>query len=125
MESMKYTREHEWLRTGDDGVVTVGITDYAQEQLGDVVYVELPQPGREAGAGEEIVIIESVKAAGDVKAPCAGTITETNSRLESEPELVNRDPLGDGWLFRMRVADPGTLGGLMNEAGYRDFVRGL
>ncbi|MBI1731853.1 MAG: glycine cleavage system protein GcvH [Gammaproteobacteria bacterium] len=125
MKTLKFTEDHEWLAVGDDNTITVGITDYAQRQLGDIVYVELPQVGQAVTAGDEIVVIESVKAAGDIKSPCAGTVTAINDRLAGAPEVVNQDPLGDGWLFRMRVPDPAALNGLMDENAYAAFVEGL
>lgn len=124
MSNMKFTAEHEWLRVEDDGVVVMGITDYAQEQLGDVVYVELPQVGQTVSSGDEAAVVESVKAAGEVKVPISGTVKEINERLADEPELVNSDPLGAGWFFRMDPEDVTDLDGLMDEDAYQEFIAG-
>ncbi len=124
MSDMKFTTEHEWLRVEDDGTVIMGITDYAQEQLGDVVYVELPQVGQTISSGDEAAVVESVKAAGEVKVPISGTVKEINERLADEPELVNSDPLGSGWFFRMDPEDVTDLDGLMDEDAYREFIAG-
>jgi len=102
MSNLKYTKDHEWLRVEGD-MATVGITEYAQEQLGDVVFVELPEEGRQLTVGEEAVVIESVKAAGEIKAPLPGTVVEINQALEDTPDLVNQDAQGDGWFFKIRV----------------------
>jgi glycine cleavage system H protein len=125
MSTMKFTEDHEWLRIDDDGSVTVGITDYAQEQLGDVVYVELPQVGQSVVPGDEAAVVESVKAAGDIKAPLVGTVTAVNEKLADSPELVNSDPTGDGWFFRMEPEDRSELDGFMDEDAYRVFVASL
>lgn len=122
MSELKYTEDHEWLRLEGDGRVTVGITDYAQDSLGDVVYVELPEVGRSVKAGDEVAVIESVKAAGDIKIPLAGTIVEVNSALADAPELVNSDPLGEGWFFKLQPDDAAALDGLMNEDAYKKSV---
>lgn len=115
-----YAKTHEWVKI-DDGVATIGITRYAQEQLGDVVFVELPEAGREVAADQVVGTIESVKAVSDLFAPVAGTVIEVNGDLESQPELVNNDPYGNGWLIRMKVgADAGA--GLMDGAAYEGFV---
>lgn len=112
-----YAESHEWLRLqGADG--TVGITDHAQEELTDIVFVELPEVGRVVAAKEAVAVVESVKAASDIYAPVGGTITEVNSVLTTDPGLVNRDPHGEGWLFKMTVADPGETSALMQPAGY-------
>ena len=103
--TVKYTREHEWIRIEGD-TATVGITFYAQEQLGDVVFVELPESDTSADQGAEVAVVESVKAASDIYAPVTGTITESNEELSERPELVNEDPENDGWFFKMRLADP-------------------
>jgi glycine cleavage system H protein len=117
-EDLKYTREHEWIRVEGDGTVVVGITDHAQHQLGELVFVELPEQGRALGAGEACAVVESVKAASDVYAPVAGTVTAVNAALTGEPNLVNASPFADGWLFRLRPAD-GALAGLLDAAAYR------
>jgi glycine cleavage system H protein len=119
-----YTRDHEWIDV-DGTSATVGITDYAQGQLGDVVFVELPEPGRQVEAGKEAAVVESVKAASEVYAPVSGTVTEANAALADTPDLVNSSPEGEGWFFRLTLADPAELDGLMDEAGYRSFVGGL
>jgi len=119
-DNLKYTRSHEWVLDNGDGTVTVGITDHAQELLGDMVYVEPPEAGREVEAGEECAVVESVKAASDVYAPVSGTIESGNDRLADEPELVNGDPYGEGWMFRIRVSDAGQLDGLLDAAAYAD-----
>jgi glycine cleavage system H protein len=122
MSELKYTEDHEWLRLEKDGRVTIGITDYAQDSLGDIVYVELPEVGQTVKAGEEVAVIESVKAAGDIKIPLAGTIVEVNTALADKPELVNSDPLGNGWFFRLQPDDAAALDGLMNEDAYNKSI---
>jgi glycine cleavage system H protein len=121
MSQIRYTREHEWVRL-DGGVATVGITDHAQTALGDIVFVELPQPGREVAAGEECAVVESVKAASDIFAPLAGRITEVNSAVVDDPALVNRDAAGEGWFFRLIPADPKAFDALLDEAAYAALV---
>ncbi len=118
---MKFTEEHEWLRVEGDEVL-VGITEHASTQLGDVVFVELPDAGIEVSKDEEVVVIESVKAASDILAPLDGEITEVNSALEDNPTLVNEDPLGDAWFFKMKLADMSEMDGLMDEAAYKAFI---
>ncbi|MEA3002642.1 MAG: glycine cleavage system protein [Sphingomonadales bacterium] len=115
-----YTREHEWVRVDGDQAI-VGITDFAQGQLGDVVYVELPEAGRQVTKGGEAAVVESVKAASDVYSPIGGEVVEANQALVDEPSLANSDPEGEGWFFRLRLADPGELEGLMDEAAYKSF----
>ena len=119
-----FTDEHEWIDVEDD-TATVGITDYAQEQLGDIVFVELPAVGAALEKGGDAAVVESVKAASDVYAPISGEVTEGNAALEDEPALVNSSPEEDGWFFRMTVADKAELEGLMDEAAYKEFVEGL
>lgn len=119
-----YSEEHEWIDVDGD-VATVGITDYAQSQLGDVVFVETPDVGREFAKGDDAAVVESVKAASDVYAPIAGTVTEGNDQLEEDPSLVNTDPEGEGWFFRLTIADADELSGLMDAAGYKAFVESL
>jgi glycine cleavage system H protein len=114
----KYNSSHEWA-LDEDGLVTVGITDYAQDQLGDVVFVELPTTGRKVSAREAVAVVESVKTASDIYAPISGEIVEVNTALEGKPELLNQAPYGDGWMFRLRPADAATLAGLLDAAGYR------
>jgi len=118
---MKYTEEHEWLRVEDD-VVVVGITEHASTQLGDVVFVELPEPGTTVSKDDEIVVIESVKAASDILAPVDGEIVEVNEALVDNPALVNDDPLGDAWFFKMKVEDMSALDDLMDEEAYKAFI---
>ena len=122
MSDLWFTEDHEWVRIEDDGSAVVGITGYAQDQLGELVFVELPEVGAELDQGEEGAVIESVKAAGELKAPVSGTVTEVNESLVDQPGQVNADPLGDGWFFRIRVGDASELGGLMDEAAYRAYV---
>ena len=124
MAGLKFTEEHEWIRV-ERGVGTVGITTYAQEQLGDVVFVELPEAGRKVEKGKEMAVVESVKAASEVFAPVSGEIVEANAGLADDPAKVNADPQGDGWFVKIRLADPGELDGLMDEAAYKKFVEGL
>ena len=119
-----FTDEHEWIDVAGD-VATVGITDYAQGQLGDIVFVELPAVGTTVEKGKDAAVVESVKAASDVYAPIDGEVTETNGALEDDPALVNTAPEGEGWFFRMTIADAGQLEGLMDEAAYKDFVASL
>ena len=124
MSTVKYTRDHEWIRVDGDTAV-IGITDYAQTQLGDVVYVELPEVGRRAEQGKEVAVVESVKAASEVYAPVSGEVVAVNDALAGEPGKVNADPTGDGWFLKLRLADPKELDGLMDEAAYAAFVEGL
>lgn len=121
MATTYFTEDHEWLHV-EGGVATVGITDYAQEQLGDIVFVDLPEVGRSVTKGEAAVVVESVKAASDVYAPLDGEIVEVNAALSSDPALVNSAAAGDGWLWKMKVADEGQLAGLLDEAGYKKLV---
>ncbi|CAN5409867.1 glycine cleavage system protein GcvH [soil metagenome] len=122
--SRYFTEEHEWIDVDGD-IATVGITEYAQEQLGDIVFVELPAEGAKFDKGDDAAVVESVKAASDVYAPISGEVVEANGALEEEPALVNSDPEEDGWFFKLRVADSNEFEGLMNEADYRKFVAGL
>jgi glycine cleavage system H protein len=116
-----YTEEHEWIGVEGD-VATVGITDFAQGQLGDIVFVELPEAGRQVTKGGEAAVVESVKAASDVYAPVDGEVTEPNAALSDDPSLANSDPEGEGWFFRLRLADPSQLEGLMDAEAYRAFT---
>lgn len=118
----QYTREHEWIEKMENGHYRVGITNFAQEQLGDVVSVELPENGQELGRHAECAVIESVKAASDIYAPTAGAVTAINETLVDNPSLVNEDPEGGGWLWEMALADEEELSGLMDEAAYKKFV---
>lgn len=124
MSTVKFTDEHEWIRLEGD-IATVGITDYAQNQLGDVVYVELPQPGQKVEKGKQAAVVESVKAASEVYAPLSGEVIEANQALVDEPATINADPMGRGWFMKLRLANKGELDGLMDEAAYKKFVEGL
>lgn len=125
MNNLKYTREHEWLRQEADGSVRIGITTYAQEQLGDVVYVELPELGQHVDAATNLVVIESVKAVGEIKLPGGGTVVAVNDRLVDEPELINSAPLTDGWLLALKLDDTAILDDMLDAAAYAEFVAGL
>lgn len=118
---MKYTEEHEWLRIEGE-LVVVGITEHASEQLGDVVFVELPEPGKTVAKDDEVAVIESVKAASDILAPLDGEIVEVNDAIVANPGLVNEDPLGDAWFFKMKVEDQGAVDEFMDEASYKKFI---
>lgn len=119
---LKYTKSHEWAKAADDGTLLIGITHHAQELLGDMVYVELPEVGRKLAADEECAVVESVKAASDVYCPVAGEIVEVNGTLSDQPELINQDPYGKGWMFRLRPDDPAAVGGLLDAAAYNEFI---
>ena len=121
MAKTYYTEDHEWL-TVEGRVATVGITEYAQEQLGDIVFVEAPEIGKQVKKGDTAVVIESVKAASDVYVPVDGEIVEANEALASDPALVNSAATGDGWLWKMKLADEGQLAGLLDEAGYKKLI---
>ena len=121
MSDLKYSREHEWVRLDGD-IATVGISKFAQEQLGDVVFVELPDLGKAVEQNGDAAVVESVKAASEVYAPVSGEVIEVNSKLEDDPELVNRAPTGDGWFIKIRLSDPSQLDGMMDEATYNEFV---
>jgi glycine cleavage system H protein len=122
--TLKYTKDHEWVRV-EGTTAVVGISDYAQTQLGDVVYVELPEVGRKLEQGKEAAVVESVKAASEVYAPISGEVTAANVDLSGEPGRINADPMGGGWFFKMTVAKPKELEALMDEAQYKAFVEGL
>lgn len=124
MSKIRYTQEHEWLLE-DDGLVTVGITDFAQAQLGDLVYIQLPEIGKAIAKGEEAAIIESVKAASEIKMPVTGGIVEVNTILNDEPGKVNEDPMGTGWFFKLKMNDPGELDGFMDESVYSAFIKDM
>ncbi|MDJ0927542.1 MAG: glycine cleavage system protein GcvH [Gammaproteobacteria bacterium] len=121
-ENLKYTREHEWVRLEDDGTVTVGITDHAQQALGELVYVELPEADTELGGGDACAVVESVKAASDVYAPLAGTVSAINEALEGEPDLVNNSPYDDGWLLRLFPSDAAALDEMLDAEMYQQFL---
>ena len=116
--NLKYAKTHEWARLEDDGTITVGISDHAQELLGDLVFMELPEVGTSVSAGKECTVVESVKAASDVYAPVSGEITETNAALADSPEIVNSDPYGEGWLFRIKPSDAGELDLMLDAKAY-------
>jgi glycine cleavage system H protein len=119
-----FTKEHEWIRVEGD-TATVGISNHAQEQLGDVVFAEVPEAGRKVSKGQESAVVESVKAASDVYAPVSGEVVEGNQALADDPSLVNSDPEGQGWFFKIKLDNPGELDGLMEEGAYRDWVQTL
>ena len=119
-ENLKYTRSHEWVLDNNDGTATVGISDHAQELLGDMVFIETPELDRVVEAGEECAVVESVKAASDVYAPLSGTIIGTNDKLADAPELVNEDPYGEGWMFKIQLSDAGQMAALMGADAYAD-----
>jgi glycine cleavage system H protein len=118
---LKFTKDHEWLRIEGD-IATIGITQYAQEQLGDLVFIELPSPGRDLEQGGAAAVVESVKAASDVYAPISGEVTEANQTVVNDPQLVNSDPMGNGWLFKMKIADASQIETLMDESAYRSMI---
>jgi glycine cleavage system H protein len=122
--SLYFTREHEWIRVWGDNV-TVGISDHAQSALGDIVFVEVPAAGKVFAKGDDAAVVESVKAASDVYAPIGGEVIEGNAAIESDPALINRDPEGEGWFFKLKGIDAAELDGLMDEAEYREWVKAL
>ncbi len=121
-QELRYTKSHEWVRREEDGSVTVGITDHAQELLGDLVYVEAPEVGTTFSSGEDCAVVESVKAASDVYAPVSGEVTEANEALTDTPETVNSDPYGDGWIFKIKPADEGELDDLLDADAYAEQI---
>src|SRR5215831_16781162 len=121
MSLLRFTKDHEWIRLDGD-LAIVGITDFAQSQLGDVVYVELPEIGRRVEKGKEAAVVESVKAASEVYAPASGEVTEVNEAITADPAKVNADPMGEGWFMKLRLVDPEELDGLLDEAAYQRFV---
>ena len=122
--SLYFTREHEWVRIDGD-VATVGFSDHAQQALGDIVFAEVPEAGKTLTKGQEAAVVESVKAASDVYSPVGGEVTEGNAAVADDPALINRDPEGEGWFFKLKLDDPGVLDGLMDEASYREWVATL
>ena len=124
MSELRFSSDHEWVRVEGD-IAVVGITDYAQEQLGDVVFVELPALGASFAKADQAAVVESVKAANEIYAPIGGEVTAVNEALADAPEAVNADPLGGGWFFKLRLADAGELDALMDEDAYKAFVEGL
>lgn len=121
-QELKYAKSHEWVRVESDGTVTIGITDHAQEALGDLVFVEVPKVGRKLATNEACAVVESVKAASDVYAPIAGEVIESNGALADTPETLNTDPYGAGWMWKMKPADAGEIAGLLDAAGYEKSV---
>jgi glycine cleavage system H protein len=124
MSERKYTKDHEWILVEGD-VGTVGISDHAQEQLGDIVFVEVPEAGTSVSKGDQAATVESVKAASEVYAPASGEVTEANAALADDPALVNSDPLGKGWFYKVKLSDAGELGELMDEAAYKAYLETL
>jgi glycine cleavage system H protein len=124
MSDIRYTKDHEYVRLDGD-VATIGITDHAQSQLGDIVFIEFPEIGKSIAQGAEAAVVESVKAASEVYAPLSGEVIEVNRAVEAEPAKVNADPLGDGWFLKLKVKDKSQFDALMNEAAYNDFVATL
>ena len=124
MTEKRFTEDHEWAEL-DGAIVTVGITDYAQSQLGDIVYVELPDVGRTIDQGEETAVVESVKAAGEVKSPVTGEVVEVNDVLNDEPEMVNQDPENEGWFFKVKMMEPEQFADLKDQAAYSDLLESL
>jgi len=121
-EQLQYTKAHEWVKQNEDGTVSVGITDHAQDLLGDMVFVELPEMGSQLASGDECVVVESVKAASDVYSPLAGEVVAVNDAVTEAPELVNQDPYGEGWLFVLQLGEGGWQSDLMGADGYREFL---
>jgi glycine cleavage system H protein len=119
---LKYATTHEWVRNEGDGIVTVGITEHAQDLLGDMVFVELPEVGETVDAGDDVAVAESVKAASDIYSPVTGEIVEVNEALEDSPELVNSDPYGDGWMFKVKLSDTSELDALLDAEGYQNVI---
>ena len=119
-----FTREHEWIRVEGD-TATVGISDHAQQALGDIVFAEVPEAGRKLNKGQEAAVVESVKAASDVYAPAGGEVVEGNGAVADDPALINRDPEGEGWFFKLKLSDPSELEGMMDENAYREWVKTL
>ncbi len=122
--SLYFTREHEWIRLDGD-LATVGISDHAQQALGDIVFAEVPEAGKRVAKGDEAAVVESVKAASDVYAPVGGEVVEGNSAIADDPALINRDPEGEGWFFKLKLDDPGEVEGLLGEDEYREWVKSL
>ncbi len=125
MSQIFYSKDHEWVSVGADGLATIGITDHAQQALGDIVFVELPEPGRNVAKGEACAVVESVKAASDVYAPLSGTVAEVNQAIVDEPAKVNAEAEADGWFFKLRLEDPAAVAELLNRAAYDEFLETL
>ena len=122
--SLYFTKEHEWIRVEGD-TATVGISTHAQEQLGDIVFAEVPEAGRKVSKGQEAAVVESVKAASDVYAPISGEVIESNQAIADDPALINKDPEGEGWFFKLKLDNPGEVEGLMDESAYREWLKTL
>ncbi len=122
MKQMKITQEHEWIIMQDQEIGVVGITNYAQEQLGDIVFVELPETGKQFSQGDDVAVVESVKAASELKAPVSGEVIEVNQALDDEPETINGDPTGSGWMMKIKLSNPSELNDLMSEEDYQEFI---
>jgi glycine cleavage system H protein len=122
--SLYFTKDHEWIRVDGD-TATVGISDHAQEQLGDIVFAEVPETGKKLSKGQEAAVVESVKAASDVYSPVSGEVLDGNSKVADDPSIVNSDPEGEGWFFKLKLENSGELDGLMDETAYRDWVKTL
>ena len=125
MSELKFTEDHKWLRLEEDGYITIGITDYAQDQLGDIVYVELPEAGTRIEADKDAAVVESVKSAGEINVPINGRIVEVNELLNDEPEIINSDPMGKGWFIRVSADENDVLDQLMDEAAYKSYIATL
>ena len=125
MPETYFSKNHEWVRMAEDGLAAIGITDHAQSALGDIVFVELPEPGRSVAKGEACAVVESVKAASDVYAPLTGTVAEANAAVADDPALINQDPQVTGWFFKLRLADPAAVSELMDQAAYDAFLETL
>lgn len=125
MSAIKFTKDHEWLRAEADGLVTVGITHFAQDQLGDLVFIQLPEVGAKLGQGDEAAVIESVKTAGEINMPAAAEVVAVNETLNDEPAKVNQDPMGDGWFFKVKLDNSAELDGLMDQAAYDAYIKDL
>ena len=125
MSQTYFTKDHEWVRLEADGLATIGITDHAQNALGDIVFVELPEPGRSVAKGEACAVVESVKAASDIYAPLAGKVVETNSEITDDPSLVNSDAEGEGWFFRLEIDNAAAFEALLDEDAYNEYVETL
>lgn len=124
MANYKFSKEHEWARLEGD-TATIGVSNYAQKELGDIVYVELPETGDELQKGDTCSNIESVKAVNDIYTPLSGEVTEVNEKLEDQPELINQDALGEGWIFRLKVSDPEQMDQLMTQEEYEEYLKGI
>lgn len=122
--TIRYTKDHEWIRL-DGALAMVGISDYAQSQLGDIVFVDLPEPGKKVDAGDEVAVVESVKAASEVYAPVGGEVVESNAAIAEDPSLVNQSPMEDGWFVKLKISDPDALDSLMDQAAYDAYLKTL